>query len=280
LSEARATARLNHSNIVAGIDVGVAEGQYYFVMEYIDGPSLHKKLERGGAFDEKMSLSIILQIAKALEHAAKHQMVHRDIKPDNIMITKSGIAKLCDLGLALHSTQTNFEEGGRALGTPYYISPEQALGKGEVDIRSDLYSLGATLFHLLTGKPPFQGSPAVVMTKHINEKAPSLLEKLPSLKKETALLVQKLLEKNPKDRYQTPKELIEDLEKILESRNMVLTKASSPPISQTPKLKEVSRTQKVNAPKATLPEKATEETPPPRSKANALRAMRKRRSRF
>ena len=137
--EARATARLNHPNIILGIDVGEAEGRRYFVMEFVDGRTVGEYLKRGGAMDEKRALLIVQQIARALDHADGHHLVHRDIKPENIMVTRDGTAKLCDLGLAkatnTDSTQT---EAGKSLGTPNYISPEQARGDVDVDIRSDI----------------------------------------------------------------------------------------------------------------------------------------------
>ena len=169
LREARAVAKLNHPNVISGIDAGEEEGVRYFVMEYASGMTVGELLQRGGAMDEARVLRVALQIARALEHAHDAGLVHRDVKPDNILLTKDHVAKLCDLGLAKDSP-----EEGRALGTPAYISPEQAQGLADVDIRSDLYSFGCTLYHMLTGKQPFDGNAKVVMVKHLTEEAQSI----------------------------------------------------------------------------------------------------------
>jgi len=207
LREARAVARLNHPNIIQGIDVGDSNGVHYFAMEYIDGPTVGELLKRGGALDEKRALNIVTQIARALQHAFNHTIIHRDIKPDNIMLTREGVAKLCDLGLA-----KDRPEGGRALGTPHYISPEQAEGIREADIRSDLYSFGATLYHMLAGRTPFEGKAKPVMVKHISEDPVPLREIDPDISDAMAALVQKLMRKRPEDRFQSPRELIGALE--------------------------------------------------------------------
>ncbi|MHC5039577.1 MAG: serine/threonine protein kinase [Planctomycetota bacterium] len=216
MREARAVARLNHINIISGIDVGESNGINYFAMEYVDGPTLISVLNKGGPLGEKRSLNITLQIARALEHAHKHNMVHRDVKPDNIMIAKDGTAKLCDLGLARDLSQTpEASEHGQSLGTPNYISPEQARAERKIDIRSDIYSLGASLFHMVTGQPPYQGSAAVVMTKHISHPVPDPLAIVPDLSKETAFILQHMMAKDKKKRYQVPEVVAEDLERVI-----------------------------------------------------------------
>jgi serine/threonine protein kinase len=216
MREARAVARLNHINIISGFDVGESNGINYFAMEYVDGPTLISLLERGGALDEKRALNVALQIARALEHAHKNGMVHRDIKPDNIMIARDGTAKLCDLGLAREAGKTaDASERGQSLGTPNYISPEQAKGQTDIDIRSDLYSLGATFYHMLTGQPPYQGSAAVVMTKHISTPIPDPRSLNPQVSKVSAFLIQQMTAKDRGARYQTPTHLVEDLERAL-----------------------------------------------------------------
>ncbi|MHC4817754.1 MAG: serine/threonine-protein kinase, partial [Planctomycetota bacterium] len=169
LREARAVARLNHPNVISGIDVGDEDGVRYFVMELASGQPIGQLLLRGGALDEERVLPIAVQITRALDHAHEAGLVHRDVKPDNILVTKNGTAKLCDYGLAKTKP-----EKGRPLGTPNYISPEQARGDSTVDIRSDLYSFGATLYHMLTGRPPFDGNAKVVMVKHLSEEPKAL----------------------------------------------------------------------------------------------------------
>jgi serine/threonine-protein kinase len=219
MREARAVAKLNHINIISGIDVGESNGINYFAMEFVNGPTVISILRRGGAIDEKRSLNIAVQVARALEHANKNGLVHRDIKPDNVMITKDGTAKLCDLGLARQAgKQAGTTESGMSVGTPNYISPEQARGDTDIDIRSDIYSLGATLFHMVTGRPPFSGSAAVVMMKHISEEAPVASQVNPDLSEQSAHLITHMMAKNPGARYQTPAALIEDMERILKGQ--------------------------------------------------------------
>jgi serine/threonine protein kinase len=217
LREARSVAKLNHPNIVSGIDVGEVEGWRYFVMEYIDGVTVGEILRRGGAMDERRSIRIITQITHALGHAHKLRLVHRDIKPDNIMIAKDGVAKLCDLGLAKEPKEGgSTTEEGLAMGTPNYISPEQAQGESGIDIRSDLYSLGATFYHMVTGTLPFDGpNPAVIMTKHLLEPLPPPRTRNKALRRGTCQVIEKMMMKQREDRYQEPAELMAHLE-ILE----------------------------------------------------------------
>jgi len=213
LREARAVARLNHPNVISGIDVGDEDGIRYFVMELASGQPIGQLLARGGALDEERVLPIAVQIARALEHANEAGLVHRDIKPDNILVTKNGTAKLCDYGLA-----KTRPEKGRPLGTPNYISPEQARGDPEVDIRSDLYSFGATLYQMLTGQPPFDGNSKVVMVKHLSEEPKALRLIDPDISQEMDAIVAKLMRKKPEERFQTPKQLRAALEACQASR--------------------------------------------------------------
>ncbi|KAF0245430.1 MAG: serine/threonine protein [Planctomycetota bacterium] len=216
--EARAVAKLNHPNIIQGIDVGESNGIHYFAMEYVDGPTVGQLLRRGGALDEKRSVQVILQTAKALEHAQKHGLVHRDVKPDNVMLTRTGQAKLCDLGLAkvTRDELPDLSEAGVSMGTPNYISPEQARGEHDVDIRSDIYSLGSTFFHMVTGQVPFfSESAAVVIARHLNEPPRNPRELNPILTDFAAGIVLKMLQKDRVRRYQTPSELVADLEAVL-----------------------------------------------------------------
>jgi serine/threonine-protein kinase len=207
LREARAVARLNHPNVISGIDAGESEGVRYFVMEYASGLTVGQLLERGGAMDESRVVRVAVQIARALEHAHEMGLVHRDVKPDNILITKEGTAKLCDLGLAKDKP-----EKGKSLGTPNYISPEQAEGVEDVDIRADLYSFGATLYHMLVGRPPFDGAAKVVMVKHLSEAPKPPREVDPDVSPEMEAIVLQLLQKKPQDRFQSPKHLLGALE--------------------------------------------------------------------
>jgi len=224
LREARAVARLNHPNVISGIDVGDEDGVRYFVMELASGQPIGQLLSRGGALDEERVLPIAVQIARALEHAHEAGLVHRDVKPDNILVTKNGTAKLCDYGLA----KTRPEEG-RPLGTPNYISPEQARGDASVDIRSDLYSFGATLFHMLTGRTPFEGNAKVVMVKHLSEEPKGLRLIDPDISVAMDAIVAKLMRKKPEERYQSPKQLLAAFE---ECRTSLRKSAASPQVQR------------------------------------------------
>ena len=208
--EAKSVARLNHPNIISGIDVGEHEGCHFFVMEFVDGTSMAALLRNGPQSEERV-LPLVKQIAQALEHAHSHGIVHRDIKPDNVLITRDGVAKLCDYGLAGQVvTSAPGQRLKRVEGTPHYISPEQAKGLPDIDIRSDLYSLGATVYHLLAGEPPFQGAePAEIMRKHLSQELPSLREKGITVRPSLQRLVERLLEKDREKRFQNPRELLD-----------------------------------------------------------------------
>ncbi len=221
LREARAVARLNHPNVVSGIDVGESQGYRYFVMEFVEGPTLLDMLQSGEPLDPLAATRIVLQVAKALDHAHKAGLVHRDVKPANVIITKKGgLVKLCDLGLAKDVEEDGGETSeGRALGTPLYISPEQARGDADIDIRSDLYSLGATYYYALTGRPPFDGpTHAVIMAKHLTEEFTPVRDLRPDVPAGCAEVCEQLLEKEREDRHQTPEALIAELEAVLEGR--------------------------------------------------------------
>ena len=237
LREAKAVARLNHTNIISGIDVGDANGIKYFVMEYVDGQNVAFLLRRGGPLDEERALMVVQQIARALDHAYKNGLVHRDIKPENVLITRDGIAKLCDLGLA--KLEDHREPGAaepvHRMGTPSYISPEQARGDTDVDIRSDVYSLGATLYHILVGRPPFEApSAGMLMAKHLTEAPASPRSLDPTLSPLTEVIVLKSLQKRREDRYQTPAELMKALDDAVRSLQHARGAVSAPAAVTTP----------------------------------------------
>lgn len=168
--EGRAAARLNDQHVVQAYDVGQAGESHYFVMEFVDGETVYDRLVKNRRFPEAEAIGIVRQVAKALKHAHAQGFIHRDIKPKNIMINKAGVVKLADLGLARAVTDTEAAEAeaGKAYGTPYYISPEQVRGQVEIGPPSDLYGLGATFYHMVTGKLPFEGrNPSEVMHKHL-----------------------------------------------------------------------------------------------------------------
>ncbi len=219
LTEARAAAQLNHPNIIQGIDVGKAGKYYYFAMEYVDGTTLTDRMKADGPVPEAEAVSITSQVAAALDTAARYGIVHRDIKPDNVMITTEGEAKLCDLGLAKRGKYRDPAAEGTTIGTPHYISPEQSRGEVDVDIRSDIYSLGATLYHMLTGQPPFEGpTAAVVMTKHLTEELTNPQDFRPELSDGVVHIIERMMAKDAGDRYQTPAGLLDDLEHMGEGK--------------------------------------------------------------
>jgi len=216
--EVQALARLRHENIVTALDAGESSGHCFLVMEFVRGNTLAHIIERGGALDERRVGRIGLQMAHALDHACRHNLIHRDIKPQNIILSFQGMAKLCDMGFAhLAASPLDDSPDGLTLGTPAYISPEQAKGQQEVDIRSDIYSLGATLYHALTGSVPFQGRGAAeVMMKHIIDYVVPPHEKDEIVSEEISYIVKKMMRKEPEKRYQKPRILIADLQSFLE----------------------------------------------------------------
>jgi serine/threonine-protein kinase len=215
--EARAVAKLNHPNIIQGIDVGESYGIHYFAMEYAEGKDLETIVKKQKQLDEKTATEIILQIARALDHAHKNNLVHRDIKAGNILITnKDSIAKLCDLGLARVMDENSETQQKVRVGTPAYISPEQARGEMDIDIRSDIYSLGVTFYFCVTGDLPFRSNSAVEVIKmHLSEAPIPPKHKNPKISNTITSIILKMMAKKRDDRYQTPAELISDLEKHL-----------------------------------------------------------------
>jgi len=220
LREARSAAKLNHPNIVQGIDVGHAGGHYYFAMEFVDGTTVKEMLKAKGRLDEKTALNIVGAVARGLEHAQKHGIIHRDIKPDNIMVTRDGAVKLADLGLARTTEKPDtMTIEGTALGTPYYMAPEQVRGETNLDTRADIYSLGATLFHMVTGQFPFTGPNAgAIMARHLSDPVPSARDKHPEVSRATDELIQRMMAKDPADRPANPTELLGEIRNALAGR--------------------------------------------------------------
>ena len=218
--EARASAKLWHPHIVQGIDVGqdAPSGLWYFAMEFVDGPSFRALQKKDKVLPEKRALEILSQVALALQCVDEAGMVHRDIKPDNILLNERGIAKLADLGLARQVSNESAEltQSGQTLGTPNYMAPEQVRGEDDIDIRADLYALGATLFHMVTGETPFKGgTSAEILSKHLTEAAPLAHKFNPNVSEGCSKLICKLMEKLREDRVQTPKELSERIAVLL-----------------------------------------------------------------
>ena len=215
--EGRAAAKLNHNNIVQAIDVGEANGMHYFVMEFVKGKTVYDDLNTKGFYSEKPALNIATQIADSLQHAHERGLIHRDVKPKNIMIADDGIAKLADMGLAREATDQDAAvlEQGRAYGTPYYIAPEQIRGEVDIDYRVDIYSLGATLYHMVTGQVPFDAqTPSAVMHKHLKEPLVPPDHIKPELSVGISEVIEVMMAKKRSDRYESVKELLGDLRAV------------------------------------------------------------------
>ena len=215
--EGKAAAKLNHPNIVGAVDVGEANGFHYFVMEYVEGQTVFDKLEKGERYSEKESLNLCIQVCRALAHAHKAGFIHRDVKPKNIMITPDGVAKLADMGLARETSDKEAAEAeaGKAYGTPYYISPEQIRGELDVDARADIYSMGATFYHMVTGRVPFDApTPSLVMHKHLKEELIPPDHLNPDLSAGVGEIIEVAMAKKRKNRYQSAEEMLTDLERV------------------------------------------------------------------
>ncbi|NJL30597.1 MAG: serine/threonine protein kinase [Phycisphaerales bacterium] len=216
-AEGRAAAKLNHPNIVQAIDVGKAGEYNFFVMEYVQGQTVFDMISSGRRFKERDALEIVLQITRALDHAHKAGFIHRDVKPKNIMLTSAGVAKLADMGLAraVSDVEAAEAEAGKAYGTPYYIAPEQIRGEVDIDFRSDIYSLGATFYHMVTGQVPFDGpNPSAVMHKHLKSELTPPDRINPKLSTGLCEIIEICMAKDRKQRYNSTSDLLTDLEAV------------------------------------------------------------------
>ncbi len=219
--EARSVAQLNHPHVVTVIDAGEEPspegeaGSPYIVLEYVDGETLKAVIRREGPLDIPQAIAYAIEIARALGVAHEHQIVHRDVKPHNIMISEEGGAKITDFGIARTLTEEGLTMAGRVLGTTDYVSPEQALGH-PVTGQSDLYSLGVVLYEMLTGAVPFHGdSPVAVAMKHVREEIPDVQQRRPELSAATAAVVDRAVAKDLGRRYPDAASMATDLEDVL-----------------------------------------------------------------
>jgi serine/threonine-protein kinase len=219
--EGRAAAKLNHNNIVQAIDVSEANGYHYFVMEFVEGCTVYDEIADAKIYSEAEAIEIISQIGRALLHAHERGFIHRDVKPKNIMLTKDRVAKLADMGLAREATdlQAAMAEQGRAYGTPYYISPEQIRGEVDIDHRADIYSLGATFYHMVTGRVPFEGpTPAAVMHKHLKQPLTPPDHINTQLTSGCGAMIEMMMAKSRDERYPSCREMLVDLENLALSK--------------------------------------------------------------
>ncbi len=213
--EAQAVASLSHPNVVSIYDVGHQEDIHYIVMEYVDGMTLKEFINKHGAINWQDAVKITIQICSAIEHAHKNNIVHRDIKPHNILLTKEGIAKVTDFGIARAVTSSTITMVGSTIGSVHYFSPEQARG-GFIDEKSDLYSLGIALYEMVTGKVPFDGdTPVSVALKHIQEMPVEPHKLVPSLPYGVNEIIMKAIQKEQNVRYQSATSMINDLNRVL-----------------------------------------------------------------
>lgn len=216
-AEGRAAAQLNHPNVVQAFDVGQAGEFHYFVMEFVDGKTVHDLITENKRFQEAEALDIIINVADALRHAHDKGLIHRDVKPKNVMFTPQGVAKLADLGLAraIDDKEAALAEKGKAYGTPYYISPEQIRGELNIGPQADIYSLGATLYHMVTGNVPFNGkNPTEVMQKHLKTPLVPPDHVNPKLSAGISEVIEMMMAKSRRQRYKNCADLLVDLRAV------------------------------------------------------------------
>ncbi len=229
--EARTAARLAHPNIVSAIDMGQVGPLWWYAMELVSGESLAARLKRVGRLTEREALRFFAPLVDALDHAFRQGVVHRDIKPANILIDKEGRARLVDLGLAFREDDPLITSPGSTLGTPHYVSPEQARNPGQADTRSDIWSLGATFYHALCGRPPFSGeSVAEILSGVLYGRVTEPRELVPGLSRSISLVLRKCLARDPAGRYQAPHDLLEDLERCREKRAVLVQPSALDPV--------------------------------------------------
>ncbi|MDU6173987.1 MAG: Stk1 family PASTA domain-containing Ser/Thr kinase [Clostridium perfringens] len=225
--EATAIANLSNPNVVNVLDVGTQDDINYIVMEYVEGKTLKDIIKEKGALPYEVAISIGIKVAKALECAHKSGIIHRDVKPQNILVNEEGVVKVTDFGIAKSMDSSTIAHTNSVMGSAHYFSPEQAKGT-YTDYRTDLYSLGIVLYEMVTGVVPFNGdSPVTVAVKHIQEKAippKNINQNIPNSLND---LIMKAMEKDPVNRYQTAKEIIGDLEKIKKDPNVTISSKSS-----------------------------------------------------
>lgn len=213
--EAHILRGLSDPHIVRIVDYGEDNNMHFIVMDYVDGQNLKYHTLTHGSLEPSRALNYAQQIAEGLDTAFKHGVVHRDIKPQNILINTKGVVKITDFGLARSRETVTLTQSNVFMGTAYYISPEQAESGRSADTRSDLYSVAAVLFEMLAGNPPFEGDTAVdIVMKHMNEKVPSICRLRPELPGDMDVFLRKAMAKSPNDRYSTPRDFIAALEQL------------------------------------------------------------------
>ena len=247
IREAQVLLTLEHPSIVKAYDLGSVNGQHFISMEYVPGENLGDTIRREERIDSTRALGIMRQIADALSYGWKHGVVHRDLKPENILVKPDGTCKLADLGLAVLAGREDLRitAPGTVMGTPEYMSPEQARGEHEIDTRSDVYSLGCAIYHAVCGYPAFEGpSPVAILQKQLREEPRRPSEVVPGLALGVENILMKCMKKEPAERYQTCAELVQAIDRQLAPAARDSAKASAPAATKpaTPKpRKDTSR---------------------------------------
>ena len=226
--EAKSVSDLSHPNIVEVYDVGEEEGQHYIVMEYIDGKTLKQLVQKRGALTVTEVIDIMSQITEGLMQAHDAYIIHRDIKPQNIMILDNGMIKITDFGIAMSMNATQLTQTNSVMGSVHYLPPEQASGKGAT-MKSDIYSSGILMYELITGNVPFKGDNAVeIALKQLKERIPSIRKQNPLIPQSIENIILKATAKNPKNRYDSIKEMHEDIVHALDPENLNMSKYNYP----------------------------------------------------
>jgi serine/threonine-protein kinase len=261
--------QLSDPHIVRIFDYGDDNDLHYIVMDYIDGQNLKYHTLTHGPMEPLRALDYAQQICEGLDTAYKHGVVHRDIKPQNIVINSKDAVKITDFGLARSRETVTLTQSNVFMGTAYYIPPEQAESGRSADTRSDLYSVAAVLFEMLTGNPPFEGETAVdIVVKHMNDKVPSICRIRPELPREVDLFMQKAMAKSPADRYSTPREFINALEQLQQRVQASLSELKHP--KERPGEVSDPAQREPALPFKASPEDNRPTPPPPRKQARLL----------
>ncbi len=248
-TEAQAAASLTHPNIVSIFDVGHEDNIYYIVMELIQGKTLKEIINEDGVLPWKWSVNIAIQVASALEMAHKNNIVHRDIKPHNIIITEDGIAKVTDFGIAKAVSNSTITAFGTTIGSVHYFSPEHARG-GYTDAKSDIYSLGVVMYEMLTGRVPFDAdTPVSIALKHMQEKPIEPIKLNPSIPLAVNKIIMKAMEKEPSLRYQNATEMLKDLSMALKDPEGEFVKSNAEKLQYTQRVPVLGEEPKVETKK-------------------------------
>lgn len=260
--EVRTLAQIEHPNVVRAIEAGADGSIYYFSMTFVEGKDIKRMLDEGHIFKEHEAVGIALEVSYALKYVwEKHGLLHRDIKPANIMITPENEVKLMDLGISkkMFDEDVELTVAGMMIGSPQYVSPEQAKALKDIDFSADMYSLGATLYHMLAGSPPYPGNNAMaVIVKHLDEPIPDPRKAWPEISEDTAKLIAVMMAKKKEDRFASWDDCIEEMKEILENatetpgdkiRTAIIKAAEVPKIENGPSGKSVifNRTWKIIA---------------------------------